>query len=271
MLNRLAILACFAIAVNVSCQPNKTARDENQPTKQSQPTVTAADGKDKQSTSYTNQPKASGNAPAGNASFKRSRWWSDSNWWLVIAAFATGGVVAWQAWGTKKAADAALLNAQAVINTERAKLLFEFERIFISEDIGGRTAFRIYATNYGRSPAELLSIRTKEDVINSLSELLLVANIPSEAPTRRFLPPAQRYEAGKFIPITPESMVKSYELFKRTGLGVPGQIRVIYGEIAYRDGIAPEPRVSRFCFRYVAENGNETLTPHGPPEYNEYT
>ena len=84
---------------------------------------------------------------------------------LVIVALGTGIVIGWQAWetrksarGAQKAADAALLNAKAVINAERARLLFEVEKAHDPRH-HGIAVFTINAVNHGRTPAELVRVK----------------------------------------------------------------------------------------------------------------
>lgn len=192
-----------------------------------------------------------------NASVLWFHWWSDSQWWLTIIAAVTAGVVCWQAVETRravgagtKAADAALINAQAVINAERAKLLFEFAKGY-TDGPGKGTTFTIDAVNYGRSPAELLWSRARETVINSFDDLIPLGDLPCEAPVARFLAPGQRYRVGEFIPISARLSANAFELATETKLPVNDQIRAIYGEVAYKDGISSATRLSRFCFRYV--------------------
>jgi hypothetical protein len=66
----------------------------------------------------------------------------------VWALFLTLIVIAWQSTETRDAAKAALLNAQALINSERPWIMATIE-----ESIGPRGGFQLYVTNKGRSPA----------------------------------------------------------------------------------------------------------------------
>ena len=64
-----------------------------------------ANGENRQANPGNNQNPSNGGAPARDIALERPQvWWRDSNWWLVIIAGLTGGVIAWQSLETKKAA-----------------------------------------------------------------------------------------------------------------------------------------------------------------------
>jgi hypothetical protein len=89
---------------------------------------------------------------------KSPHWYETPEWWLVIAAIPTLIFVGWQARATsvsaaaaKEAAKAALLNAQAVINSERAWI----EAELIQKTTIGVTRYDLEITNHGKTPARL--------------------------------------------------------------------------------------------------------------------
>ena len=79
-------------------------------------------------------------------------------WWYVLVAWPEGiatwavmftlGAIVWQSYETRKAADAALLNSQAIVNSERAWLVAEPVR-----DERLPFFWQIKITNHGRTPA----------------------------------------------------------------------------------------------------------------------
>jgi hypothetical protein len=150
MLKHLAILAMLTfIAPVMSGQPNKTADQKQYAAKQGQPAVLVANGPNEQNYRQTNQAKASLDPPKGYAPLERP------DWWLVIVAALTGCVIGWQSWETRKAAkgaekgaQAALLNAQALINAERGRLIVTYTK-------PGTQKFRFEAKNISRKPALL--------------------------------------------------------------------------------------------------------------------
>jgi hypothetical protein len=110
----LAIFAIAAVmAVGVSGQPNKRPASEQQGSK-SEVEPESACQHDRYA--YTRTEKADDHPPDWRTALERPEWW------LVILGFGTLAVVLWQTVQTKKAAQAALLNAQAVIDAERAWL-----------------------------------------------------------------------------------------------------------------------------------------------------
>jgi hypothetical protein len=48
-----------------------------------------------------------------------NHWWIVPDWWLVIVAGATGGVIGWQSWETRKAAQGAKETAEATLQSVR--------------------------------------------------------------------------------------------------------------------------------------------------------
>lgn len=83
---------------------------------------------------------------------------------LVVAGFITAAVIFWQSWETRKsaeaakiAADAALLNAQAVINSERAWIDGEI----IHREQVGIHCYALNISNHGKTPAKLLSYEVR--------------------------------------------------------------------------------------------------------------
>ena len=96
----LVISATF-LAPTVSGQPDKAANQKQEPAKQGQPTVATPNSPNKQPSGQTDQSKANADSPKWYAALERP------DWWLVWIAFFTGGVICWQSWETRKAAQSA--------------------------------------------------------------------------------------------------------------------------------------------------------------------
>jgi hypothetical protein len=164
------------------------------------------------------------------------------------------------------------LNAQAVINAERARLLFEVER----SDLGpGFLSFTIYAKNYGRTSTEVFGVIGPEFVVvnNPYDLPIPIPSRPIFLPTKRYVAPNDRIPVAVFNPRSSVLEQRAIRLMNETGRDAV-QHRMAYGEVRYRDGVSDDLRHSRYCLRFEREapsNIGESLVPDGPPEYNECT
>ncbi len=189
-----------------------------------------------------------------------------SNWVLAIVASVTAWYVAKQARQTKKAARAALLNAQALIDAERPWIVVKPE---FSDQIEGQVYFR--ATNIGRTPAQIVS--------NNM-ELLFI-----EAPDNEFPNPAAWNEPQTFpamlapndsffvnnLPYSPENRVK----YRKPLPSVAGHL-CFCGRIQYRDvliaGSTFVLHESCWCYSYSPTPVlDQRFFNCGPERYNHYT
>jgi hypothetical protein len=97
-------------------------------------------------------------------------------WWYVLIAWpdgiavwavlATLGAIIWQSIETRRAAQASLLNAQALINAERPWLL-----VTVQEVPGPRGGFSVKATNKGRTPAIIASAHLGCVAVKDITDL----------------------------------------------------------------------------------------------------
>jgi hypothetical protein len=175
----------------------------------------------------------------------------------------------------QKSADAALLNAQSVINAERGRLLFEVEKT-LDGQFRGVAIFKIYAVKYGPAPVEILGFAPPSEAVAQFPNAL---PIPPQyetemLPSMRFLARDGRLYVGDFSPSMPG--FHGGDVIKLTESGVPlrAQSRIAYGEIRYMDGVSDEVRHSRYCLRFERfpfSNIGGSLVPAGPREYNECT
>ena len=146
MQKRLAILA--TVAVFVSGQPNIASGQKQESGNLEQQTVVKIDSSNNGVSGQTDHAKPGANPPEWYISLERP------DWWLVLAAFSTLGVICWQSIETRKSAQGAFLNAQALITAERPWLVAHFiatEKRTIPED--GFAAFQWEVKNVGRTPA----------------------------------------------------------------------------------------------------------------------
>jgi hypothetical protein len=82
-------------------------------------------------------------------------WYQSPEWWLFIIGVPTLIFIGVQAVASKKAAKAALLNAQALINSERAWVDIDIVYVDPKESL---TSYWMRAINYGKSPAFITEI-----------------------------------------------------------------------------------------------------------------
>jgi hypothetical protein len=185
--------------------------------------------------------------------FAPSTW---SNWGLLIIGF--GGVIVAvrtlstfvaQTDATRVAADAALLNAKAAINSERAY-------ITVGSHIVSSGFYNFRGVNEGRTPAEIFSI---------FSDFLTPANETE-------IPQLLNYGTDTFA--DPKVLATNNDIEIREWAIGPevkmqeGKLLVYYGRIGYRD-ILGNPHETKFCFRYDAVQYK--LVRCGPKGCNQHT
>jgi hypothetical protein len=274
MLKRLAILAISAfLTTSVSCQPSKDARPDNEPTKQEQPAVHPADGVQRQSDAESNQAKAGNNPPTGDASIERPQWWVKSEWWLVIIAGLTGGVICWQSWETRKAANGAREAAQVALLGIRADIDKERPWIVVKTQYVDET-FIFEAVNIGNTPASLIQVSTDSRVIQNMTELPRVPTyfgVEFDAP--HLLPTGETYTVHLFS-------IDKWELYGNQGsadeISSGESLYVVFGRVVYADLISstlgkPKRHETRWACWYNAPGIPLFIRTSFPDGYNQYT
>jgi hypothetical protein len=130
MLKKFGIFAVLLIFTPMMPgQPNKAVDQNKKTAEQNPPPLTPTD-------SNNNQFSGQGQGDQAKAGPSTPQWYTSlerPDWWLVMAAFSTLGVVCWQSMETRKAAQGALLSAQASMaqvehskSVQRAQLRIEF-------------------------------------------------------------------------------------------------------------------------------------------------
>jgi hypothetical protein len=268
MLKSLAILGLLlAVAPMMPGQPNKAADQKQESAKHGQPSPVAS-APEKHDSGQTDQTKASPNPPEWYAAIERP------DWWLVVLGFATLGIVAWQTYQTKKAAEAALLNAQAVINAERALLLFTVEKERV-QGPGGPSIFHISVVNYGKVPARRLEISRPLHATMTLNDFVSMS--PPDygddlEEIQEWLAPKETWRVATFFPY--EKRTERIMAAQNRGVAPETIEVIIYGQVTYHDGISAYLRHSRYCLAHDREpfsNIGGSLTPVGSEEYLECT
>jgi hypothetical protein len=159
-------------------------------------------------------------------------------------------------------AEAALANAQAVINAERAWILVEMRRV-------GHESFALSLRNHGRTPAEVRMVKHLETWIPPSETLRPEAdfrwNQSEQFMQVRMLPPGERWEPADYATtlgtVLPDEILQEVRKNRKRYF--------IYGKVEYRDLVQLKDRESRFCFFYSARLDDFVIG--GPPECTCYT
>jgi hypothetical protein len=188
------------------------------------------------------------------------------SWPLVLVGILGILAALWTLKDTKKAANAALLNAQAVINSERPWLL-----VTVESNPEGEFFFRI--TNKGRTPASIVSgHREMEFVVGNPSNLSRQPSYssPMYDPPSDFLVANEKWDDHPSF--NPESVIDRDG--KREAVMRSEEFLCFYGQVTYRDSLA-EPKsgfgqhYTRWFYRY--DPRRKLLMMDGPQEYRRKT
>jgi hypothetical protein len=225
--------------------------------------------------SQSGNQKAPAPLPRSDTNAASSQWWKSPEWWLFILGIPSLVALLWQAQqtklaaiATKIAAEAALKNAQAVIDAERPWMMIEtnYQRVL------DYPMYTFRFVNRGRSPAE---------IVNTYSEFRTVPvleadDLPSQPNYGKFAAPEWEvvhhhwYIPGEGFEIYSFDCRVIGEMDPDRWKAIQGlKIRLYFiGVVRYRDTLSAEIHESRFC--YVA--GSHALLPFGPTSaYNKLT
>lgn len=168
-------------------------------------------------------------------------------------------------------AQAALLNAQAIVDSGRPWLLISAEPSRSSEN-----SFTVTATNRGRSPAKIIS--SMERIIIAIDEARLPTppEYKSEEPGVPFVPiillPGESTVIKPFCRDDLRAICETEESFKRVEYWEEKVF--IYGKVIYKDLIATtgkQDHETAWCCWYIHGRQKSGLVIAGPPEYNVHT
>jgi hypothetical protein len=198
-------------------------------------------------------------------------WYKRPEWWLCILGVPTLGFVAWQTWSTARAAKAALLNAEALINSERAWIMAELcsygkysEQFEIAE---GTAEYReegsvettrvnlvkLVCKNQGRSPAWIDAVYGQLSIVNSTTVAMAHPKAGNQGPMQPIGPGGKRS--------------RGLELVCR-GIRKSGEFLSIYVVIEYRDIF---DRKRETCLGYSVHENGSFGRQFGIPERNRNT
>jgi hypothetical protein len=199
------------------------------------------------------------------------QWYAQPEWWLFILGIPTLFVIGWQSGETRKsanaakdAAKAALLNAQAIINAERAILLFK-----IGQDERPEL-FTIKIVNCGKVPARKIDISKPVQATMILGEFAFMSPPVYENgyDIREWLAPGEALTVATILPRS----TKLENLYDAERKKLPPDLghRFTYGQVTYFDGISSQLRHSRYCVA-VHDDTREPIAPAVNDEYLECT
>lgn len=169
------------------------------------------------------------------------------------------------------AAQAALLNAQAILHAERPWILITIEPSRSAEN-----SFSILATNRGRTPARIVSSLERKQIL--IDEHRLPPNPTYEKRDRNthqtpvILLPGESTAVLTFSRNDVKGLCDSEERFRR--IETWEEKVYLYGRVVYQDLIAPaeqQEHETNWCCWYIHGRQSSGLVMAGPPEYNAHT
>jgi hypothetical protein len=168
-------------------------------------------------------------------------------------------------------AQAALLNAQALIHSERPWVLMTVEPSRTAEN-----SFTVMATNRGRTPARIVATTNGNKIVIDEKRLPKIPEYKEQKTDTPVTPiillPGESTAIEPFSRADVRGLCDSEERFRRIETW---EERVfLYGKVTYRDLIAPadsQMHETNWCCWYIHGRQNSGLVIAGPPEYNSHT
>jgi hypothetical protein len=269
----VVIFATVAVPANNQVSGKRTA-GQSQQSAQQPSTPAVAPVTTNQATTYYQREST----PKPEGWHKLITWPEGITAWLIML---TLGAIVWQAWETRKAAEAtrdaakaALLQANHTVTSERAWLIAEAGDAGIPPEIEGATGIRwtefsVRFVNKGKTPAFLLEAGYCGKVL------------PHGETLPTIQPPFEEKEISKWedkgLPLLPGADVRKNHL--GTWANDPVKIKRgfdvlwVYGYIKYSDAFG-SVRETWYCYRWVHEieryQASEFIA-GGPESYNRAT
>jgi hypothetical protein len=171
----------------------------------------------------------------------------------------------------QEAAEAALIQAKAIVQAERPWIL-----IHVVPSPTVENGFTVIATNRGRGPARVLSTAAELRIAKDETQL---PGIPVFAPVDPDVPPVSMILLpGEFAPIKAfcredvKAVSGTEDVLRRIE---NWEERIfLYGKVMYKDLMAPPdgaPHETSWCCRYIHGRQKSGLVMAGTQEYNQHT
>jgi len=168
-------------------------------------------------------------------------------------------------------AQAALLNAQSFIHSERPWILISVEPSRSQEN-----TFTILATNRGRTPARITATADRTRIAIDERRLPRAPEYRRDEPETPLVPvilvPGESTPIKSFCRDDVKALCDSEERFKR--IETWEEKVYLYGKVTYQDLISPpddQDHETNWCCWYIHGRQNSGLVIAGTPEYNSHT
>ncbi|MGD0902551.1 MAG: hypothetical protein ABR924_06375 [Terracidiphilus sp.] len=193
--------------------------------------------------------------------------------WLALSALKRIERLTMTAEGAAAAAavsaQAALMNVQAMVDSERPWLL-----ITVEPSLRVENSFTIMATNRGRTPATIVATAERVKIVIDETQLPTPPEYGEPGAPRApiVLLPGESTPVKSFSREEGKGICETEESFKRVANWE--EKAFIYGKIIYRDLIAPSDKQlheTAWCCWYIHGRNKSGLVIAGPPSYNSHT
>jgi hypothetical protein len=279
MVKCLVIICLFA--VSVAGKPQDAGNNKN---------CISGDKPPASTTTYSYNANCCTKQASQQADKQPSRWYTPferPDWWLVVIAAFTGGVIGWQSWETRKSANAALKSAKAQMDADRA---------WVTSNAIGNPIQPLNTPRYtpgvvylievtGNSPVIIIRERFRCRIVPVVDGTNPVEPLLEEIPTFKseegMFPDTVRPAGNKYnIPVNLESGPITQSQWSDLQDGKT--VLCAYGCIEYEDAFR-RPHHTRVCSIYHSGDGGVFESPDGtrlnppsfriggPKTYNEYT
>ncbi len=168
-------------------------------------------------------------------------------------------------------AQAALLNAQAILHAERPWIL-----ITIEPSRSAESSFTIMATNRGRTPARIITSKERKQILIDENRLPKTPGYEGQDRNAQQAPiillPGESTGIVTFSRNDVKGLCDSEERFRR--IETWEEKVFLYGKVIYKDLIAPaeqQDHETNWCCWYIHGRQSSGLVMAGPPEYNAHT